>query len=285
EQLRGDPVLATGPNDRYTRQSRAVLLQREDNGNVRWLCFAAGLALGEDASAPDPMASFRAGTNGLVRISFTEGRALWRDLPALVPNPTGESQSAAVLNYAIALHQRSSFDQVYQPLLVAGLASDQAKLLRWRSEQIALPASMLIDAKKAVHLRSLVAKAEAMFGDLRSLATRMLAETLPDSASKDTRTRARSQLEAGPFAASYFAAVERVLPQVLNLIGNSRPDQAEALWCATLRRGALQSWEQVLTGLGSSVRALQADAKFWPRIHGVLNKHVPQTESNLVKEA
>lgn len=285
EQLRGNPVLASGPNDRYTRQSRAVLLLSEDCGNVQWLRFAAGLALGEDAGAPDPMASFRAGSNGLVRLTFTEGRALWRDLPALVPNLQGESQSAAVLDYAINLHQVNSFKAVYQSLLVAGLASDQAKLLRWRAEQVVLPASLLLDADKALSLRRLVGNAEELFGELRRLASRMLAEILPDPGSKDTRARASDQLKAGPLATSFFAAAERALPKIMRLIDENRTDEAIEVWNAALREGALKSWGQVLAGIGRSPHALRADAKFWPRLHGLLNAQVPKAESNTAKEA
>lgn len=287
DELRGEPLLASGPNDRYTRLSRAVLLRREEDGGIRWLHFAAGLALGEDPNAPDPMASFRAGSNGLVRLTFNEGRALWRDLPALVPNLSGESQPAAVLNHAIALHQQlNPFESVYQPLLVAGLASDQAKLLRWRMEQIALPASLLLESDKALHLRDRVAAADALFGELRRLATGMLAETLPDPSSKDTRARARSLVESGPLAARFFAEAERALPELLRLIGDGLPEQAETLWREALRRAAQLAWEQVLAGLGSSARALRADARYWPRFHGLLNKEVPLSDTRVTdKEA
>lgn len=284
-ELRGDPVLATGPNDRYTRQSRAVLLVHEDSDAIRWLRFAAGLALGEDANAPDPMASFRAGSNGLVRVTFTEGRALWRDLPALVPNPTGESQPAEVLNYAIGLRQLESFDETYQPLLVAGLASDKAKLLRWRVDRIALPADILLDASKALHLRRLVESAELFCSELRSLATRVLSETLPDPSSKDTRSRARDLLDAGPFVVSYYACVERELTNIMSLIGGDKTDDAEMLWRRTLHEAAQSAWDQLLTGMGGSSRALKADAKYWPQFHGLLNKRVPKQESLTVKEA
>ncbi len=283
--LRGEPVLASGPNDRYTRLSRAVLLLRGADGSIRWLHFAAGLALGDDPNAPDPMASFRAGSNGLVRLTFNEGRALWRDLPALVPNLSGESQSAAVLNQAIALHQQlAPFEPVYQPLLAAGLASDQAKLLRWRMEQIFLPSALLLESEKALHLRECVASADELFGELRRLAISMLAETLPDPASKDTRSRARGLLEAGPLTARYFAEAERALPQLLQLIAAGQPEQAEVLWRETLRRSARLAWEQVLAGLGGSVRALRADARYWPRFHGLLNRLLPLPES-AAKEA
>ncbi len=280
--LRGEPLLASGPNDRYTRLSRAVLLCRDEEGGIRWLHFAAGLALGEDPNAPDPMASFRAGSNGLVRLSFNEGRALWRDLPALVPN-TGEGcQTAAVVQGAVALHRElNPFETVHQPLLVAGLASDQAKLLRWRMEQIVLPSALLLEPDKAMHLRERVAAADALFGELKRLATGMLAETMPEPGHKDTRSRARSLVEAGPLAACYFATAERTLPELLRLISEGQAEPAEALWCQALRQAAEQAWQQVLQGLGSSDRALRADACYWPRLHGLLNKQVPLPASRV----
>lgn len=273
-QICADPVLATGPNDRYTRQSRAVLLQPEEAGEVCRLRFAAGFALGEDANAPDPMASFRAGTNGLVRLTFTEGRALWRDLPAIVPNPSGsETQPAAVLNHAIALHAEDSFDRVHQPLLVAGVASDQAKLLRWRSELLVLPVSLLADAEKVQYLRQLVAQVDDLFWRLRKMAVEMMADVLPDPNSKDTRNHARSLLEAGPFTVSYFAAAERALPRAMKLLAGDQPEEAATLWNETLRNSALKSWQQVLAGMGKSARALRSDAKYWPKLHGLLNEY------------
>lgn len=304
-ELRGAPVLATGPNDRYTRQSRAVLLQREADGRVCRLRFAAGLALEEDSNAPDPMASFRAGSNGnLVRVSFIEGRALWRDLPALAPNPKRTSLPAAVLSRAAALHDALDSDSVYQPLLVAGLASDQAKLLRWRSERIILPLALLEDAGRAMYLRELVAKAETLFSDIRVLATYMLAESMSDY--EDTRkrsyrkneggqsitwnpealNRARSLLEAGPFASSYFASAERLLPEVLQQLGNGQFESATRVWNQALRSSAATAWHTVVQGMGWSAIALRADARYLPRFHALLNKQLPKPKSSPIhKEA
>lgn len=274
--LRGDPLLGSGPNDRYTRLSRAVLLSREEDCSIRWLHFAAGLALGEDPNAPDPMASFRAGSNGLARLTFSEGRALWRDLPALLPNAGRGSQAAAVVQGAVALHRElNPFEAVHQPLLVAGLASDQAKLLRWRMEQIALPSSLLLEPDKALYLRERVAAADELFGELKRLATGMLAETLPDPASKDTRSRARSLVESGPLVAIYFAAAERALPELLRLIGEGQAEPVEAIWRQALRQAAELAWQRLLQGLGGSARALRADARYWLRFQGLLNKQLP----------
>lgn len=280
-ELRGEPVLATGPNDRYTRQSRAVLFLPEEDYSVRWLRFAAGWALGEDNNMPDPMAAFRAGSIGLVRLTFTEGRSLWRDLPALLPNPGQNSCPPVVLKSAGNLHQKMSDDWFYQPLLIAGLASDQAKLLRWRSEQISLPVVLIEHAERAEYLRILVGRAEDLFREISKLAISMLAETLPDPMSKDTRSRARAVLEAGPFSLSYFSAAERALPGILQALGEGKFEWAGSYWNAALRESAILAWERVVSSLGYSSRALRADAKLLQRFYGLLNKQVPKTNTPL----
>lgn len=272
-QLRAAPLLPTGPNDRYSRLSRAVLLLPDKLGRVQWVRFAAGIALGDDIQAPDPMASYRAGSNSLVRLSFTEGRAFWRDLPALLPDAEGLAcQPAAVLGWAANLQFLLGNSQ--QSLLVAGLASDQAKLLRWRSESITLPAALLASPECANELRGYVRRAEELFGDIRKLATNMLTETLPDPGSKDTYARARSLFNSGPAAALYFASAERSLGRLMVLLGSGAMDdldKAEALWQRTLLAAALAAWRAVGEGLGRSPGALRAEAKLYPRLLALLH--------------
>ncbi|SHF70852.1 CRISPR-associated protein, Cse1 family [Lampropedia hyalina DSM 16112] len=286
-QLRGAPVLATGANDRYTRQSRAVLFLPDEDGSIRWLRFAAGWALGEDPNAPDPMASFRAGSDGPVRLTFRGGRALWRDLPALVPNPGKQSLPPAVLSHAIDLHQKISDDRIYQPLLVSGLTSRfgrPAVIERWRAEQISLPVSLLEDADRAAYLRIMVERAETLFKDMSGLAISMLAASMPEPNHKDTRSRARSVLEAGPLTSSYFTAAEQTLPEILLQLAEGHFEEADRCWNTALRRSARLTWERVTQGLGYSARALRADAKFLPRFYGLLNKQVPETHTAILEK-
>lgn len=277
KQLVGEPVFATGPNDRYTRQSRAVLFKREENGNIRWLRFGAGLALGDSETQPDPMASFRSGQNGLVRISFTEGRATWRDLPVLVPGPETETENrrpAAVIAYAASLHQAlGPGSNRYQPLLVAGLASDQAKLLRWRMEQIVLPANLMVDLDRSETLREKVADAEALYYTLRAVARGMLADSMPDPDNKETKARAQSLLAAGPLAPTYFASAERALPILMAQLAADEFEAATAHWNDTLCDAAQRAWRDVVVGLGSTPRGLRAEARHYPRLLGLLSKY------------
>ncbi len=270
--LRDGPKMATGPNDRYSRQTRAVLLLPGEQEHVQWIRFAAGIALGDDVQAPDPMASYRAGSNNLVRLSFTEGRAFWRDLPALLPDAQGlVCQPAAVLGWAANLQFHFSNSQ--QSLLVAGLASDQAKLLRWRSESITLPTALLATPECANELRTYMRQSEELFTSIRKVAVAMLAETLPDSSGKDTYARARSLFDSGPAAALYFATAERALGQVMALLGSGDfedLDKAEALWQKTLLAAAQAAWQSVREGLGRSPKALRAEAKLYPRLSALL---------------
>ncbi|ACO77931.1 hypothetical protein AvCA_17180 [Azotobacter vinelandii CA] len=265
------PAPASGTNDRYTRRSRAVLLLEAEEGHVRWLRFAAGIALGDDPHAPDPMASYRAGKDTLVRMSFTEGRAFWRDLPALLPDPEGKvSQPAAILGWAANLQIFLGASRGEQSLLIAGLASDQAKLLRWRCERIVLPAVLLADAGLAGLLRAEVRRAEALHERIRSLATGMLAETMADPRGKDTRARARAMLDAGASAAVFFAGVERALPGLFRRLAEGDGEGAGRYWSDSLLQAAEACWEVLCRSLGRSPLALCAEARVWPRFRALL---------------
>ena len=280
-QLKAEPRLATGPNDRYTRQSRAVLLCAEgDSQMVRSVWFAAGEALGEDPQQPDPMACFREGSNGLVRVSFSEGRAVWRDLPALVPAPQGVGKAykaAATIEAAAALNARLGRRKAHQPLLVAGLASDQAKLLRWRVEQFPLPPALLTDLDRAVALKASLALCEGLFGQVRQLATTLQAALLPDPASKDTRTRARDLVETSPLSTTYFAEAERGLWVLMEGIAQGDADGADQAWQRQLRRATLIAWQRLVDTLGRSADALRAEARCHRRLLYLLREQLPLT--------
>ncbi|MDR0779141.1 MAG: type I-E CRISPR-associated protein Cse1/CasA, partial [Pseudomonadales bacterium] len=279
-QLRGEPTLASGPNDRYTRQTRAVLLLPDVQGKVQWIRFAAGLALAEDEHQPDPMASYKAKANGdgMLRLTFTEGRAFWRDLPALLPDATGKSSKAAyVLDLAVNVNTGVESNQ--QRLLVSGLAceSGRAKLLRWRSERFVLPSVLLSLPDCAYELRRQTREAEELFDYLRKIAVGMIADTLPDPGSKDSWSRARDLFDAGPGTPLFFATVERVLGQVMNLLARQEVEAADAVWKQTLWNAANIAWQAVFDDLGLSPRALRAEAKHAPRLFARLRDLRPAT--------
>lgn len=275
-QLRAEPVLADGICDRYTRLSRAVLMVPDSidgSDSIRWIHFGAGLGLAEDPNAPDPMASYRAGSSNLVRLTFYEGRAIWRDLGAFLPDGTGaQAQPAAVLSWAGNLHDaRGEWDEVV-PVLVAGICSDKAKLLRWRSERYALPASALRSADVAATVRGELKRADELYYLLRGIAGEMLAKAMPDSSSKDTRSRARAMLDAGPFPAAFFSRAESSLPAVLDIVACGELDAAHVQWSIAILGASQAAWDAARSMLGQSAAALRAEASSYGRYRFALEE-------------
>lgn len=281
--LRAEPTLATGPNDRYSRLSRAVLLiSGSEISSVRYVRFAAGLALAEDANAPDPMACHRINKEGKsIRVSFTEGRSIWRELPSLVPDVSGKHNvPAAILGWAANLYNVMGRWDVPVQILTAGLASDQAKLLRWRAERIELPGSFLTDPDAAAELRRQIRFAEEFYSRLRGICAGMVSSTMPNPEHKDTKARAKTILENGPAAAVFFSIAERSLPRLMQQIAASNIDTAHRDWTAMLKDAAEQAWESTRRSLGDSPAVMRAEARAYPKLRGLLRSlEQPETES------
>ncbi len=275
--IAAEPALATGANDRYTRLSRSVLFRRTETGHVQNLHFAEGMAMLDDPNAPDPMASFRAGKEKMVRVTFSDGKAFWRDMPALLPDAEGkQSKPATVLGLAVSL-QMAIGDRGDQAYLVAGLASDQAKLLRWRCEQLVLPPAVLCEAGLAEFLREKVRQAEALHKRIRTLGTHMLAATMPDSTKDDTLSRARSLFDGGATTPLFFSIAERALPELLSHIAKRDAEAAENGWSNNLLVAAQASWTAMVHQLGHTPKAVRAEALEWLKFQGLLH------EFNLVR--
>ena len=181
--------------------------------------------------------------------------------------------------YAASLHRTlGPGAHRHQPLMVAGLASDQAKLLRWRMEQIVLPANLLIDPDRSETLQKKLADAEALYYALRALARAMLVHSMPDPDNKETKARAQSLLAAGPLTATYFSAAERALPELMQRLGAGDFMAATQHWNKALNRAAHRAWDDVVVGLGSTPRGLRSEARHYPRLVGLLVKHAPINE-------
>lgn len=164
-------------------------------------------------------------------------------------------------------------------VLVAGLASDDAKLLRWRTDRLVLPAKVLIDPDAAQSIRQAVGRAEKTFYSLRGIAADMLAAMMPNAKHKDTRARARALLDASGFAATFFAHAERALPLLFEHVVDGEIDAADLHWSRTLVTAAEYAWDDVLTFAGRSPAALRAEALVWPRFrHFVRSIDSPSTQ-------
>lgn len=282
--LKSDAKLPTGPNDRYTRLTRAVLLAAdEQSGQVVRLRFGAGLALGDDMNAPDPMACYRLNKEGkAIRISFHEGRAVWRDLPSLLPDTSGKFDlPPAILGWATNLYNAIGQWDVTVPVLCAGLASDQAKLLRWRAERIELPPALLADPDAAASLRQQIRRCEDAYFRLRGICAAMIADTMPDPEHKDTKSRARAIQGGGPAISAFFSATERMLPGLMQTIATGDIDAAHRDWSATLVDAAERAWEATRRSLGQSAAVLRAEARAYPKFRHLLRSLAADTNSTV----
>lgn len=279
-QLKGPPVLATGPNDRYTRQSRAVLLIPDPEAQVRWIHFGAGYALGDDENDLDPMTTYRQGSANLVKLTFSDARALWRDLPALAMPAGAAGKPPAVLSYAIQIGwELGDGGPIHQPVLIAGLASDQAKLLRWRMERYVLPSALLQRPDLATFFKAQVETAETVFKAITSVAVKFVSHTMPDPDSTETRKRARAYLDSGIWGGTYFAHMERALSDLLTAIGQHQIEQAETLWQAAIREASITAWRLLQQSLGQAASIYIAEAKVQRLFWSVLREHVPRPEA------
>ena len=272
--LEKEGTAVSGPNDRYTRQSRAVLFLSEEEGQVTQLRFAAGFALAEDVQAVDAMASFKSGSKGPVRLTFSEGRAVWRDLSALLPAAEGMlSKPATVLSWACSFD--TGIVNKWQPLLVAGLASDQAKLLHWRAEQLLLPAKFLADVENATDLRHAISDAEELHSAVKTVAANRLAAGFPNPTHKDTKSRARSLLDASGFTSLFFNHLEKSLGHYMQLLAEGDIDTANGLWKLVQVNAAKRAWSIVDSLAGKSANALRAEAKYSGRFFNLINPLQP----------
>jgi CRISPR system Cascade subunit CasA len=208
----------------------------------------------------------------MVRLSFSDGRAVWRDLGAFLPDGSGKrNEPAAVLAWAETLFERvKSSDEALLMAMVAGVTSNKAKLLRWRAERLALPEALLRVPDAADLLRDRLREAERLFADLRGLLTAMLVETMPDPGHMDSRSRARSIIDAGAAAPSYFSALERSLPRLLALSSRQCADQLIEDWNKAMCSAADKAWCAVIVELGKNAPALCARAKAEPKYLGLL---------------
>lgn len=274
--LMSDGHLAHGFNDRYTRLSRAVLLMLDDDQNrVKTIRFAAGMALADDVNAPDPMACYRMGSVHMVRVSFTEGRALWRDLSAMVPDASGKAAlPAAILSWATNLHNALGLFDASLRIIVAGLSSDQAKLLRWRVAVLTVPQQLASDPGLAQSLRHHIQRAEDVYAQIRKVASELFAKMSPDSGSKDTYARARATVETGPLAPLYYAALERALPALMRQLASGDEQAAHEQWSEAIRGAADQAWQALVRTAGQSTSALRAQAITYPKFKGIFKQEV-----------
>jgi len=219
------------------------------------------------------MVCYRINKDGkATRISFAAGRAIWRDLPSLLPDP---GRSPITLNSAINLYEALGQGGPFIHILAAGLASEMrkpAKIIRWRLEHIEMPEVLLMQADAAEFLRRQIRFAEEFFnGRLSNLLFNMIVQSMPNPNHEKTKEDAQSLLNNGPAEATFFSAAERALPKLIQQAAACDFDLAERAWKAALAEAAKASWAATRQSLGNSPAVLRAEAKTWPRFIELLH--------------
>ena len=293
-ELRGArATLPMGQVDACTRLTRAALLvadKEKEFIGVTYVRFGAGLTMeSHDPGFPDEMVAYRRrGETKISPITFQDGRALWRDLPALLPSTELAYHAPAVISHALNCLKYVGVESAMS-FLAAGTASDpvQCKVFRWRIEQIQLPCSLVTNPDSVAELRGHISIAEEFVfkkGGLSSLLAQLVAESLPDSGNADTRERARDMRDRSPFATVYFLSAERALPKLMQQLAAGEIEVADRDWKAALEKGARNAWQAVRCGLGDSPAALRAEAKTYPRFIGLLKSLTPPIDEPMTEE-
>lgn len=301
--LRSEPTLSSGLNDRYTRLTRAVLFVSEDEDGqyVRHIRYAAGLAIEDNAAVPEPMAAFFEGKKGPMRLSLRAGRALWRDLPALLPSLTeGHGQHPRILDTAAQVLTAIDDECVHIPVLVAGYAVKEgkpAKLERWRIATISLPKSVLNAGGPAAGLRDLVTEAETTgavlgktawelcmkaFGRARS-SNMTDGQSTPPTSTKE-RQRITDMSGALPMQPVFYAHMEQAVPELIRLLGEGKPSEAEAHWRIAQASAANQAWQATCAALGVSIPAIKAAAQVKWKHDALVNRLRKAAKGETAKE-
>jgi CRISPR system Cascade subunit CasA len=241
---------------------------------IKQIHFAAGFAIANDVNSPDPMVSYKVRKNALFSLSFKEGRACWRDLPSLIPDVNdGAAHSAAVLDRATFLKEIIGEGHLDLSIFVAGVAGDQAKIRRWRFEQIVLPVSLMRDRSLASEMREQVDRAEKTHEKLKKIAVNMIVASMPGSKSKSRESRrlAYKLFDSGSATPAFFAAIEPFLPRLLHLIAELRDEEAATMWSQALHDAIDVTWGLVSSGIGQSPTALRAEALAHSKVSALMS--------------
>lgn len=279
--LQAGPTPFSGLNDRYTRLTRAVLIAPADDEclHVRYIRYAAGLAIDDNSAVPEPMAAYFEGKKGPVRLSLREGRALWRDLPALLPAAKDkQGLHPRIIDSASQVLLAVDAESTRIPVLVAGLASDKAKLERWSIATISLPRSVLNAGGPTAALKALVTEAETTGGNLRKIAWELTVNAFPRAA------RNGGMAGALPMQLVFYAHMEQAVPELIRLLGEGGQADAEAHWRTAQASAANQAWQATCSALGVSIPAIKAVAQVKWKLDALVGKLLKAAKGETTKE-
>ncbi|MEM4723905.1 MAG: type I-E CRISPR-associated protein Cse1/CasA, partial [Candidatus Hadarchaeum sp.] len=272
-----------GIRDRLTFQSRLIRLLPENKDGevvVRRAAFNHGRSLSDEQHQFDPMQAYQAskeGGYGVVRLS--PERASWRDIHALlggvVPDTEGKMEpkkpaAFSTLGNALAQGLPGLDASRRLRLNVAGLATDQAKVLLWRHDRLDTPASVLCDEIMVERVGQLLRDAEKVARDLRKATFRLCeiflaplsrdvnGQRVEGTAGVDTR-RVSDLLKCIDPHPAYWARLESAFHQLLLRLADD-PENASEQWRDRVEAEAKCAFDEAAGRLGESPQMLRARA-------------------------
>lgn len=257
--------------DRYTWPTRAIRLHPQDQGGdtvIFQIGYAAGVACDDPHDVRDPLVAYRRDPNDPGRvypIGFRrDGRALWRDFDALLPDP-GHQDGATVLGRAGALyddlHDGSEGPETAVQVAAFGQATNKAKVEFWRAERYQLPAALLGKHELRQLIRQSLELADETGRQLNG-AARALAERLLTAGDRRPHKDDITRLAASfPHSVAYWSALEEEFAGWLAGLGPDaveRRDERQRDWSIAVDRQARRAWDLTTRAAGDDARALRA---------------------------
>jgi CRISPR system Cascade subunit CasA len=305
EPVRDHKRIPSGWVDLLTWQSRRILLLPEGDTKAPKVCGAAvlkGEAVSDSFALPgkDSMMAWlllpkpQKDTNPWIPLSFREERAVWRDAHSLFGNVADQSVRPPILEW-IGEITDEALDEAHRFALdVAGLCSDQKKVLSWHAESLPLPLKVL----KQPALWTQVKKASEISEDgenalrfgAKRLAERLLTpQDRVGGEKKDPDKKAVKNLAKSLLRLQHYWAGLQIEFQkfVVDLAAGGRESidvdtgltPALRAWIRQCRRSAKHSMDLTIRAVGHGDRTFRAIVEAESAFIGSLNQKLPDPEA------
>jgi CRISPR system Cascade subunit CasA len=247
--------------DYLTWQNRRILLVPDRVGAevvVRRMSMAPGLRL--ESSVLDPMSHYRHDEQrGPLPLSFTEGRALWRDSAALFQLRDSVQHPPRTFLWIADLVDEECLDaSLTRSYLALGMSKKQAKVFFVRQEEMPLPMEYLADESLAENLRDGLQVAEEVGTALRR-AGLLLAQWMVSPGDNQNAHRENTQLVFSRLGveARYWSRLEVPFREFVRDLPTDRQAAFHG-WIRILLTTARQAFQESVDGVGELRRSLKA---------------------------